>query len=339
MARVRLEPFGTGQIFPHEQTHSRAKEDRLKLTKACRANLSQIFGIYPDPQSAIQRQLEDAISDPTPLVATDHLGVVHKMWQVTDEPAIARAVALMADRPVFVADGHHRYETACNYRDLIASQRSVDPQDPVNFVLMMCIGMDDPGLVVLPTHRLFRGVAPMDSHELRRRLGPAVETIDTLQSPRAAASMWEQIEASGDQACIGLYTAQDDTWSLVQITEHGRAQMQQAAPDKSADWQHLGVAILHELIIKTLLKLTNLPSPSYVHSIPEVITALATGDAAGRDATGQTGTGERFQLAALVQPASVQDIRTVSSHGERMPAKSTYFYPKLLCGLVFNSLE
>ncbi len=339
MARVRLEPFGTGQIFPHEQTHASVKEDRLRLTKACRTNLSQIFGFYPDADNDVQKLLESSLNDPTPLEATDHLGIVHKLWQVTHEPTIARVIALMGDRPMYVADGHHRYETACNYRDYIAAQRPLDAEDPVNFVLMMCIGMEDSGLIVLPTHRLFRGAPPIDSLELQKRLGSAFEIMQMGSGASTAQATWAEIQASDDPSSLGLYTAKDDTWSLIQITDHGRELMQQVAIDYSSDWQELGVAILHELVINKLLNFRELPTPRYVHSVDEVVEDLLRGDSAGRDATGQIGTSEPFQLAALVQPATVDDIRRVSSHGERMPAKSTYFFPKLLCGLVFNPLE
>lgn len=114
MARVRLEPFGTGTIYPHEETHSKAKEDRFRLNTACRANLSQIFGIFPDPQNEAQTILENAIDDQTPLQATDGAGVEHKMWLVKDPEAIAAVAAIMGPKPVYIADGHHRYETACN---------------------------------------------------------------------------------------------------------------------------------------------------------------------------------------------------------------------------------
>jgi uncharacterized protein (DUF1015 family) len=339
MARLRLEPFGTGRVYPHEQTHSRAKEDRLKLTKACRANLSQIFGLYPDPSNEVQQTIEAGIGDPTPLVATDHLGVIHRMWQVTDETTIARATALMADKPIFVADGHHRYETACNYREFLSSKGQLDPEHPANFLLTMFVGMDDPGLIVLPTHRLFRGVPALDSIELRSRLDPAFETASIGSSAELGPQVWLEVETADDPATLGVYTARDKTWTLATPSDSGRKLIANAASDRSSDWQSLGVAVLHELVIPKLLQLTNLPSPRYVHSVEEVVEWLHAGDSDGRDATGQAGSNEPFQLAALVRPASVDDIRKISSRGERMPAKSTYFFPKLLSGLVFHSLE
>ncbi len=126
MGRVRLERFGEGKIYPHEETHAAAKADRLKLTRACRANLSQIFGIFPDTTNQAQAILDAAIQGATPLQATDHLGVVHRLWPVSDVKVIAEVAAVMGPKPIFVADGHHRYETACNYREEQALVRTLD---------------------------------------------------------------------------------------------------------------------------------------------------------------------------------------------------------------------
>ena len=341
MCRVRLERFGEGSIYPHEETHGSAKADRLKLWTACKANLSQIFGLYPDPQNAAQSLLEAAIAGVAPLEATDHLGVIHRIWPVKDISVITEVIGAMGDRPVYIADGHHRYETACTLRDELAAAHggSLSPEHPANNVLMMCVSMSDPGMLVLATHRLFRGLPPMTSAQLAERLGDCFATEPAGSGPDRARSLWEEIEVEGDQATLGLYTAADDQWMVARLTDAGRRRMAEVATDHSADWQGLGVSILHRLVVETLLDSTTLPTPKYVRDIEEVVRGLKQGDDAGRDATGQQGSGGRFELAALVMPATVEHIRAISSHGERMPAKSTYFYPKLLSGLVINPLE
>jgi len=372
MCRVRLERFGEGTIYPHEETHGSAKADRLRLWTACKANLSQIFGLYPDPENEAQNLLEAAIIGLTPLEATDHLGVVHRIWPVNDARVIASVCGAMGGRPVYIADGHHRYETACTLRDNLAAEfvergEALPSDHPANYVLMMCVSMSDPGMLVLATHRLFRGLPPMSSHDLKQRLGNAFATEPAGSGPDRARSLWEEIEVEGDQATLGFYTAKDDQWTIARLTDAGRRRMADVAADHSADWQGLGVSILHRLVMDTLLlgreespndesRMTNdktpnslfdirhssfltLPAPKYVRDVDEVVRGLKEGDAAGRDATGQQGTGGRFELAALVMPATVEHIRAISSHGERMPAKSTYFYPKLLSGLVINPLE
>ncbi len=339
MCRVRLERFGEGKIYPHEETHSGPKQDRLLLTKACRANLSQIFGLYPDPENLAQNRLEKAVAGQTPLTATDHLGVVHRLWPVSDVRAIADAASIVDPKPMFVADGHHRYETACNYRDWLAEQGPLDAHHPANFVLTQCVSMNDPGLLVLPTHRLFRGVQPLASTQLQTLLGSAFRTQTIAQGADQAAALWEDLEMAGEQGKLAFYTAADDTWTHAEITPQGEAQMAELAREHSQDWRALGVSILHRLVMENLLGYHDLPKPMYVHSAEEVAEALVKGDRAGRDATGQVGTGGRFELAALVMPATVDHVRAISEHGERMPAKSTYFYPKLLGGLVVHPLD
>jgi uncharacterized protein (DUF1015 family) len=344
MARVRLERIGEGNIHPHEETHSGAKQDRFKLWKACRANLSQIFGLYPDPENTAQNILEAAIAGQTPLVATDHLGVVHRVWPVTDINVINKVAAAMAGKPAYIADGHHRYETALNLRDDLAAEmaargETLSPEHSANFVLMMCVSMSDEGMLVLPTHRLFRGLPAMTAEELAAKLGDAFTTEPAGEGPERALTLWEEIEAEGEQGTFGLYTAKDDKWTLARITPAGRAQMAQVASDHCGDWQGLGVSILHRLLVDTLLDAPNLPAPKYVRALAEVPAGLREGDSKGRDLTGQEGSGGRFELAAQVMPATVEHIRAISNAGERMPAKSTYFYPKLLSGLVINPIE
>ena len=341
MCRVRLERFGDGNIYPHEETHSGPKADRLKLTTACRANLSQIFGLFPDEDNAAQDLLETQTDGVAPLEATDHLGVVHRIWPVTDVSVISQLEGVMGPKPVFIADGHHRYETACNYRDALAEQHggSLPAEHPANYVLMMCVGMSDPGMVVLPTHRLFRGAPEITAEQLHDRLGGCFTCRLAGEGADLAEMIWDQIEAEDEQGAIGLFTQRDQRWTMARITEAGRAQMAEIAPDQSGDWQGLGVAILHRLVIDSLLGLTDLPSPKYVRSIDEVAGGLSDGDDVGRDATGQLASGGQFNLGAVVMPATLEHIRAISEHNERMPAKSTYFYPKLLSGLVINPLD
>lgn len=326
MARCRLERFGEGKIYPHEETLSGPKADRLLLTRACRANLSQIFGLYPDLASNAQNLLETAVSKSPPLEATDHLGVVHRMWPLTDPKIVSQLSGEMQPHPIFIADGHHRYETACNYRDELAAAAggSLPPEHPANFVLMMFISMSDPGLIVMPTHRLFRGLPKMNSAQLIEKLGPHFTTRIAGEGSDLAPTIWDEIEAEGNQGALGLSTAADQRWIVARLTDAGRKRMAEVASERSADWQGLGVAILHRLLIDTLLAGKDLPKPRYVHLVDEVVESLES---------------DEFQLAALVMPATVEHIRRISEHNERMPAKSTYFYPKLLSGLVINSLE
>jgi len=324
MCGVKADPFGQGLVFPHELTLSGPKADRLMLTTTCKTNFSQVFGLYPDDDGAIQKILDDAIVSLTPIEAVDHLGVLNRVWIVTDKKVIDAVSQKMSLLPVFIADGHHRYETACNYRKQLAEMGELTPIHPANYVLMMCVAMDDPGLIVLPTHRLFPGVPEWSASELREKLGDLFAVEEIGKTPEAATQAWAKIDAAKQQNQIALYTAKDQTWVAATLTEAGKRRMDEAASDHQPEWRELGVSILHRLVVDTILRLTDMEKPKYVHLVEEVVEELKTGN---------------YPLAALVLPATVNHIRTLSLMGERMPPKSTYFYPKLASGLVFKPLE
>ena len=330
MCRMQLEKLGEGNVYPHEETHSAAKVDRLKLFNATRANLSQIFGIYPDEANQAQSILERAILGKTPLEATDHLGVVHRLWVVDDLQTIGKLQASMGDKPMFIADGHHRYETACNYQQQLRESGELTDTHPANCVMTMCVSMNDDGMIVLPTHRLFKGVPAYDSATLISKIESDFDTQVVGTGTELASAVWEQIEVDDAQDSVGLFCPVDETWVLATLNTNGMEKLAEVASDRTDDWQGLGVSILHRLLVETCLGHEALPKPKYVHLVQEVIDNLT----AGTDDDG-----EAFGLAALVMPATLEHIRTISKNGERMPAKSTYFYPKLLSGLVINSLE
>lgn len=324
MARIRLERFGEGKIFPHEQTMSKPKADRMMLTAVCKANLSQVFGLYPDETCEVQGALDAAIADKTPLVAIDHLGVTHRIWPVTDVSVIATVTGMMGPKPIFIADGHHRYETACDYRDQVYDSGFLSPDHPANCVMMHCVAMDDPGLAVLPTHRLLPGVAEMDAVELAEKLGNLFSVRGAGEGAKVASEVWEDVETTDRQDTMALFTKQDGRWTILQLSEAGRAKMDEIAVDRDPVWRQLGVSILHRLVIETLVAPGMTIQPKYVHLVEEVVEGIESGE---------------YPIAALVMPATVDHIRQISMAGERMPAKSTYFYPKLLSGLVINPLE
>jgi uncharacterized protein (DUF1015 family) len=336
---VRLEQFGEGSIYPHEETHAGPKEDRLRLLRAVGVKLSPIFGIYPDAENLCQDQLESAIEGQIPVEAVDHLGTVHRLWPVTNVKLIADVAAAMSGRPVYVADGHHRYETACNYRDQLQQTKRLDATHPANGTLMLCVSMSDPGMLVLPTHRLFRGLPEMTSEELITKLGDCFEIEQVGSGHQLTGDLWQRIETEGDQGTLGLYTHADRRWIVARISSTGRGRLATAAADHSDAWRGLGVSILHRLIVDELLGAFDLPKPMYVHDTKELTHYLEHGDLTGRDATGQEGQGGAFPLAAMVMPASLDHVRTISEVSERMPAKSTFFFPKALSGLVSYALS
>ncbi len=334
MGRVRLQPFGEGNIYPHEETHPKAKVDRLKLTTATKQNNSQIFGLYPDPSNEVITLLDAATEGITPIESTDHLGVRHILWPVTDEAVAARVTELMEDRPMFVADGHHRYETACNYRDQVIEETGGIGEDhPANFVMTMLVGMSDPGMIVLPTHRLLRGTPTFSSTEIIEKLAGKFECEIVEGGLDAANQVWATMESADEQGIVGLYAVNDAKWVLCKASDGAQARIQELASEQSEDWRRLGVSLLHRLMIDDLLGCEGHPKPTYVHEVSEVLDGLR-----GEGSQAESDSDEPYTLAALVMPAKLEHVEAISLLKERMPAKSTYFYPKLLSGLTFNPL-
>jgi uncharacterized protein (DUF1015 family) len=325
LARVRLERFGEGRIFPHEETMPGPKADRLKLLHATGMNLSPIFGLYPDPEQEIQRQLDDAVGRALPVEAVDHLGVVSRLWPLADLHRIAGIQSALFPRPVFIADGHHRYETALKYRDEQRAAGEVRDDDaPANFVLMMLVGMSDPGLRILPTHRLISGLPDLNAEAVRGLLEQHFELETIGQGPAAARAAWDLIEADGSQELLGFGTVADGVWQTARF--RSPAFMAQLAGKHSPAWRGLGVSILHVAALDDLIAgtLECDPTCKYVHLVGEVQTAVAQ---------------RECQLAVLVPPATKRHVEEIAGNLEKMPPKSTYFYPKLLTGLVFNPVK
>lgn len=325
LARLKLEPFGEGQVFPHEETMPGPKADRLSLYQATGMNISPIFGLYPDPEQQVTELLEDATRGSTPLEAIDHLGVTSRIWPIQNHELVSRIRGLMGPKPIFIADGHHRYETALRYRDERRAAGAVRNDDaPANFCLMMCVGMNDPGVLILPTHRLVGGLPNLDTIALERLLSAEFDVVRSGIGPSGCRDTWEMIEANGSQSCLGLGTVSDGQWLFARLRSF--ATLERLAPQQSAARRGLAVSILHELVLQHLLRDSlrdQSPRLKYVHLVGEVIDSIAASDC---------------DLACLVPATTMDHVQQIASTGERMPAKSTYFYPKLLTGLVLNPI-
>ena len=322
MARVRLEKFGVGRIYPHEETLSGPKADRLKLFRATNMNLSQIFGLFPDENDEVMSRLEASVGRALPLQATDHLGVVSKIWPIADGTVVSAVAGLLGPKPIFIADGHHRYETALKYLEEKQQTGEVRTDDhPANFVLMMLVSMQDPGLVILPTHRLVSNVGDLRAEDIRRLLGEHF-TFETVgQGPAAAKEAWENIESDGSQDLLGFGTVADGVWQTGRFKSP--QVMDELAAEHSPSWRGLAVAVLQRLVLDKALAGQTTPQCKYVHLLQEVNDATAA---------------KQCQLAVLVPPATMQHVEEIAGNLEKMPPKSTYFYPKLLSGLLFHSL-
>lgn len=319
LARVRLEPFGTGRIFPHEQTLSGPKADRLKLYHATNFNLSPVFGLYPDDANEVFTRLDPQLRKSPPLVATDHLGVVNRLWVVTDSATISAVIGLMGPKPVFIADGHHRYETGLKYlEDQQAAGLVADDEAAPTFCLMMLVSMSDPGLIILPTHRLVSGLPNLTGNQLQAALASHFDIVGSFGSD--AAACWEHVEMEDSQLVLGFGSVADNQWFAARLRDP--SVMDGLAPDQSLAWRGLAVSILHKLVLEKLLGGT--PTCQYVHLMKEVTDAVAA---------------KTCQVACLVPPVGMTHVEEIAGNREKMPPKSTYFYPKLLTGMVFNSLK
>ena len=325
IARVRLEPFGTGRIFPHEETMSGPKADRLKLFSTTAMNLSPVFGLYPDDANEVFSKIESLLYRMPPVEAIDHLGVVSRLWAIADEKIINGVIGQMGPKPVFIADGHHRYETGLRYlEERRAAGEVANDEAAPNFTMMMLVSMSDPGLVILPTHRLISGLPDLNVEQLKKALEPHFHIEKMGTGETGAKETWEHIEMDGSQALLGFHTHRDDMW----VTARFQAPelMAQLAPDHSDDWCDLAVSVLHVAVLNELLPKAfgGEAKCRYVHLLSEVNAAI---------------TAKECSLAALVPPATMGHVERIAGNREKMPPKSTYFYPKLLTGLVFNSLK
>lgn len=325
MARVRLEPFGTGKIFPHEETLSGPKADRLKLYNATNMNISPVFGLYPDENCEVMAKLEKAVGQALPIEATDHLGTISRLWTITDHIVASAVIGLMGPKPVFIADGHHRYETGLKYlEEHQARGEGTDSESAPNFILMMLVSMSDPGLLILPTHRLVSGLKGITSEQITKALSGHFKVEKVGTGDAAALDVWESIECDGGQDLLAFGTLADNTWHLARLIDSSA--MDKLAASHSDDWRGLGVSILHVLALDHLLKEKAgfNPTCKYVHLLKEVQEAMAK---------------KECDLAVLVAPAGMDHVEEIAGNLEKMPPKSTYFYPKLLSGLLFNSLK
>jgi uncharacterized protein (DUF1015 family) len=325
LVRVRLEPFGSGQIYAHEETMPGPKADRLKLFHATGMNLSPVFGLYPDPQGAVMAELDRAVGRNLPIEAVDHLGVTSRLWPISEQHAVSVVTGLLGPKPVFIADGHHRYETGLRYlQDRREAGEVRDNEAPANFILMMLVSMSDPGLIILPTHRLISGLPELRAEKLSALLAPHFTVEKVGVGEKGARDAWELIEADGGQDLLGFGTVADGMWQTARF--QAPAEMGKLAPEHSPAWRSLAVAVLHVLMLDRLLgpALKAKPECKYVHLLREVQEATAA---------------KQCQLAALVPPATMGHVEQTAGNLEKMPPKSTYFYPKLLSGMVFNPLK
>jgi uncharacterized protein (DUF1015 family) len=308
-ARVRVEDYGPGRIRPHERTHPGPKEDRLRLTRATHANLSPIFSLYDDPAGTAWGALAPQLEDPPWGEVTDDDGTAHRLWRVDDAAAGEAVASVLAEVELLIADGHHRYETARVYHQ----------EGGAGHVLMCLVALQDPGLTVFPTHRLLSGLDQPRREALRAAIERDFEVAETTA---------EQLEPTGNGPVRIGYLDGHHRRPLM-LTLRDPAIAAAALPDKPEPYRALDTAVLEALVLQGALgmsedDISHLNGLDYARDAAQARERVESGAA---------------EAAFFMRGTPVAQVRDVAATGESMPPKSTYFFPKVLTGMVFNLLD
>jgi uncharacterized protein (DUF1015 family) len=324
IARVRLEPWGNG-IYPHEETSSKAKSDRLQLMRTCRANFSPLFSLYQDSEQKKVAAALRHVSQEKPLVSVpvrwrsfSGTGEAHRLWGVTDREIKRELCGLLSAHPIYVADGHHRYETALDYQQEMRKEQSAIQNGAFNHVMMELVEFSDPGLVVLPLHRLVRGVESPVLTGLADRL----RRFFVLESVPFEASGSRALRLPAD-SCLGILGLQPG--ALVVLKRRQDVSLEAMLPaNRSQVYREFGVSILNHVVFDGVLSGAKEIEVTYAVDMEEAHQQI-------REA--------KYQLAFVLHPARPAMVKAIADARDRMPRKSTYFYPKVPAGLVINPLD
>lgn len=324
LALLKLEDFDKGVILPHEETLSRPLEDRLHLLKACRANLSPIFTLYSDPARTMDSLLEE---EREPLMEMeDAQGEKHCLWAVTQSEKIGEWRRFLKDKEIYIADGHHRYETALNFRNELRLKSSSDTgSEAYNYLLAYLTNMDSRELTILPAHRLISHLESLDRDELRKKLSHLFDIIPFGAGKGELGRLLSFMREGSDdkEHLFGM----DDGENLYLLRLRDERELHQLVEgNKSWNWKRLDVTILHRVILDGCLaagKRLDEGKIAYLINAEEAFRLVREG---------------RHRLAFFVNPSKVNQIKDIARAGEKMPGKATYFYPKLLTGLLMRKI-
>ena len=327
IAAFQLSPFEEGIVLPHERTHAGPKQDRLRLLRTTRVNLGQIFMLYPDPANQVSGLLDRAISRRAPDVDVVEMyehDVRQELWVVTDGPTIQAVGQEMAGkRNLIIADGHHRYETALDYRGEMQAQYPSAPASAAfNYRMVALVGMDDPGLVILPTHREVYGLPEIPRAEIIHRVAPYCDLLDVPHLDACLAVM----KTNETRHAFGLYA---DGCYTVLILKHPERIESWIDEDRSLAWKSLDVSIAHKILLQRAIGLLaqELDSEDHLRYHREPSLAVQNVDT------------RRGNFCLLLNPTPIDQVKACAAQGERMPQKSTDFYPKMVTGLTMMPLQ
>ena len=321
---VKLEEFSKGVVLPHEETLSKAKTDRFNLMRETFCNFSSIYSLYMD-EDGQAFSLVDACSHGKPdMEVTDGDGTTHRVWRVWDEAVLAKITSVFYSKKLYIADGHHRYETALNFHKHLCETGVSDENSLSGYVSMMLVNMENSGLVVFPTHRILHDLPDFDPKKLLECCGEyfhIAEEHGISQLETRLNTLYEQNEKA-----FALYTG-EDSYTLLVLKDPNAVKA--LLPGMSDAYCQLDVSILHSLVLERLLgidkdNMARQVNLAYTRSIEEAILSVRDGSA---------------NCAFILSPTRVHEIRDVALAGEKMPQKSTYFYPKLITGMVMNKFS
>ncbi len=332
---IHLEKFGTGVVLPHEKTQTRPKADRLALMEACQANFSQIFALYSDPEGGMTSLYEKVFSSPEgpAFDLRDDDGIRHQLWMVSDPQNLARVTEIMKSKEIYIADGHHRYETALAYQE---RQQARFPggtgRESYCYTMMYLAAMEDEGLVILPTHRVVAGLEKFQPSTFMEQLSSnfSVESFafNEMNEDRVREKFLRELATRSEQGrTLGMMLGEVTQYFLLSLKEERF--LEEAAPALSPALKSLDVNLLHILVFQRLLQI----GPQELAAGKHVLYSQDPLEAVQAVKSG------KGQIAFFLNPTKVYQVRDVSLAGETMPSKSTFFYPKLLSGLVINPLE
>lgn len=317
IALMRLEDFEKGSVLPHENTHAKPKEDRLNLLRAVKANLSPIFSLFDDKDRILKR-ISSHVTSLVPYIdVRDKELTRHRLWSLTDKKMIKVVREAIKAQKVFIADGHHRYETAISFRNEMKKKIGHwTGREPFNYCLMYFTGLNGKGITILPTHRLVR---------YHLRFEEALEKIKDSFHIRKVKTKKEMLEDMGRHVVhdhkFGVYTGKGRYYILTLKDENMLEEAVKA--ERSFNWKRLDVSILHNMILPAVISSSKIEEDiiSYTEDMDRAIESVDN---------------NTCNAAFLLNPTMIEEVKDIALKGERMPHKSTFFYPKLLSGLVIN---
>jgi uncharacterized protein (DUF1015 family) len=328
VALVKVDDYGKGKVLPHEKTYKGPKQDQLNLMRACKANLTPIHALFGDDRNEVMAVYKSLLQLPPDQEATEADGTMHRTWTIDDPEAIDKIVGLLSDKSLFIADGHHRYETALAFRDEMRAAGHTDPEGMHEYVMMYLTSMSHPGLTILPAHRMIKGLSDVDVPIILRVLDPYFEIEDLCYSKanrqEVAQTLIDRIRSySNVGGKFGMVVQGDNCFRLLRLKDFQAIDSLMDA-DIPSSLRGLDVTILREIILGHALGMDKENVEGHIEYTPLV-----------REALNKVLKGE-IQVSFILNPTRVDQMRTAAELGHKLPHKSTYFYPKISSGLVLN---